>query len=236
MAGARVEDEVDRLYGLPLEEFASARDALARRLRGEGLKEEAAGITALRKPVLAAWVVNRLARSNRKDVRALVSAAAAIRAGRRGADDRFREALDRLAAAARQVLVEAGRKPTDAVVREAVTTLRSAAAADPESLSAGRLTQPVEATGFAAMAGAVVQAPERSLGAPKRESRRQDVARIEKARAALTAAQDEARQLRREAEAAERAARAARAKADDAERRVERVEAAVSAARRSALD
>jgi hypothetical protein len=232
---ASVEEEIDRLYGLPLEEFTSARETLARRLRGEGRKEEAAGVSALRKPVLAAWVVNRLARAERKEVRALIAAAEGIRAGRRGADDRFREGLDRLAAAARQVLAEAGRDPTDAVVREAVTTLRSAAAADHESLAAGRLSQTVEATGFAAMAGAVVRPPQSASAAPKREARRDAGARIEKARAALTAAQDDARVLRREADAAERAARTARAKADDAERRVERAEAAVTAARGRAL-
>ena len=73
--------EAERLYGLPLDEFTTARDERARELRRDGQKEKAAEVAALRKPVVAAWVVNMLARDERADVRELVRAAEAIRTG-----------------------------------------------------------------------------------------------------------------------------------------------------------
>src|SRR4029079_16990871 len=63
-----IDSEIDRLYGLALEEFRKERDALARRLRADGNRDDAASVAELRKPVLAAWVVNRLApRARRGD-------------------------------------------------------------------------------------------------------------------------------------------------------------------------
>ena len=90
MAKERVDGEIDRLYGLPLAEFTPERDALARRLRAEGDTQRAAEVAALKKPVLAAWAVNRLVRAQRKDIDALVAAAAAIRKGKTDADEHFR--------------------------------------------------------------------------------------------------------------------------------------------------
>jgi hypothetical protein len=221
MAKERVDGEIARLYGLPLAEFTPERDALARRLRAEGDKQRAAEVAALKKPVLAAWAVNRLVRTQRKDVDALVAAAAAIRKGKNDADERFRKTLERLTKSARDVLAEPGREPTDAVVREVATTLRSAAAAEPEALAQGLLTQPVEASGFAAMAG-VVLAPRRSARSEaKAAPPRRDAVELSRLRKALSASRDEARRLRREAERAERAAQDAHARADDADRRVE---------------
>ena len=230
MAKERVDGEVARLYGLPLAEFTPERDALARRLRVEGDKQRAAEVAALKKPVLAAWAVNRLVRTRRKDVDALVAAAAAIRKGKNDADERFRETLERLTKSARDVLAETGREPTDAVVREVATTLRSAAAAEPEALAQGLLTQPVEASGFAAMAGAVL-APRRSARSEaKAAPPRPDAAELSRLRKTLSAARDEARGLRREAERAERAAKDAHAKADDADRRAEAAATALAEA------
>jgi hypothetical protein len=223
------EGDVGRLYGLPLDEFTQERDALARRLRSEGRRDDAAAVAALRKPVLAAWVVNRLARDRRADVEALVAAAAAIRAGASGADERFRAAADGLARAARDVLAAAGRRPTDAVLRDVATTLRATAGAHPDVLLEGRLTEPVEATGFEAMAGA---APRRAARpAARRAAERPpapDPGRLEAARKALAAARDEARRLARAADAAEREARGLRTEAEAAALRVDEAEAALA--------
>jgi hypothetical protein len=234
VAPTPIEDAVDRLYGLPLSDFTAERDALSRRLRSEGGRDDAAAVVALRKPVLAAWVVNRLVRDRRADVEALVEAAAAIRAGRPDADERFRATADGLVRAARDVLVSDGRRPTDAVLRDVATTLRAAAAAEPEVLLAGRLTEPVEATGFEAMAGA---RPRRPGAAParrrsQRPTPRPDRARVEEARRAIAGARAEARRLARAADAAEREARSVRSDADAAEQRVAEAEAALAALRR----
>ena len=94
--GPTIESEIDRLYGLPLAEFTKERDALARRLRADNRRDDAATVGELLKPVLVAWVVNQLAREQRTDIKALVDAAAAIRAGKPGADERFRAAAKSL--------------------------------------------------------------------------------------------------------------------------------------------
>jgi hypothetical protein len=233
MAEKALEGEIDRLYGLPLGEFTTERDALARRLRGDGQREQAAGVGALRKPVLSAWVVNRLAREHGDEMRALVDAAEGVRKGKPEAAERFRRAADDLVRAGREVLAAEGRLATDAVVRDVATTLRSAAAAEPQLLTSGRLTEPVEATGFEAMAGAVAPAKRRARSRP-RDDAQADRARLDEARKAVSEARDEARALRREAERAEREAGRARADADAGERRVAEAEDRLARLRRPA--
>ena len=222
-----IETEIDRLYGLSLAEFTKERDALARRLRADNRRDDAATVTELRKPVLAAWIVNQLAREQRTDIKALVDAAAAIRAGKPGAEDRFRAAADDLVRAGRELLAAAGRPATDAVVRDVATTLRAAAAAEPELLLGGRLTEPFEATGFEAMAGAAPRRSAQAGGEPKQPAR-PDRARVQQARKALAAARDEAQTLGRAAHIAEREASRLRADADAADRSVAEAEAALA--------
>ena len=64
-------DAADDLYGLPLDAFVPERDALAKRLRAEGRRDEAAEVKALRKPSVAAWAVNQAVRSQPRAARAL---------------------------------------------------------------------------------------------------------------------------------------------------------------------
>ena len=79
-------DELDALYGLAPEEFVAARDALARRLRKEGRREEAAEVAARRRPSAAAWALNQVARQAPAVVEAALAAGRALRErGRRGA-------------------------------------------------------------------------------------------------------------------------------------------------------
>src|SRR6185503_7823939 len=67
--------EAERLYVLDPEEFVAARDAAVKALRGDGKRAEAAAVAKLRKPSVAAWVVNRLARDE-SDLRAAITAEA----------------------------------------------------------------------------------------------------------------------------------------------------------------
>ena len=214
--------EAERLYGLPLDEFTAARDARARELRRDGQRERAADVAALRKPVVSAWVVNMLARDERADMRELVGAAEGIKAGKEGADAAFREALERLTASGRRLLEAEGRS-ADATLQQVAGTLRAAAASDPEHLSAGTLTQPVESSGFGAMAG-VSPARPRSRAGKAEPAKRVDRRAVERARKALAAAREEARSLERAASAAEREARKARQAADAARVRVAEAE------------
>lgn len=226
MAVAEIDDELDRLYGLPLDEFTRERNALAKRLRSEGRRDDAASVAELRKPVVAAWVVNRLAREREDEVQELIDAADAIRAGAVGGDERLRAAVEELMHAARGVLEDGGRRASDATLRDVATTLRAAPVSEPELLRSGRLTEPVEPTGFEAMAGAAAAEgrPARRRQSPQRPDR----ARVREAREALSAAREEARKLGRAADAAEREARDRRAEADAADSAVAEAEAALA--------
>ncbi|HET8812874.1 MAG TPA: hypothetical protein VFM67_09775 [Gaiella sp.] len=221
--------EAERLYGLPLDEFTAARDARARELRRDGEREKAAEVAALRKPVLAAWLVNMLARDERGDIRELVAAAEGIKAGKEGADAAFRQALERLTDAGRRLLAAEGRS-ADATLQQVAGTLRAAAASDPELLASGTLTQPIEPSGFGAMAGAS-RPHARSRTAKAQAAKRVDRRAVERARKALAEARDEARALERTATSAEREARKARDAVEEARERVAEAESRLADAR-----
>lgn len=221
--------EAERLYGLPLDEFTAARDARARELRRDGEREKAAEVAALRKPVLAAWLVNMLARDERGDIRELVAAAEGIKAGKEGADAAFRQALERLTDAGRRLLAAEGRS-ADATLQQVAGTLRAAAASDPELLASGTLTQPIEPSGFGAMAGAS-RPRARSRTAKAQAAKRVDRRAVERARKALAEARDEARALERTATSAEREARKARDAVEEARERVAEAESRLADAR-----
>src|SRR5206468_7086816 len=120
-AVSAAEEEIGRLYGLPLDEFTRGRDELARRVKQDGDGALAAEIKQLRKPSLPAWVVNQLARQRELDMQRLLNAgerlaSAQAEAIRAQSGDAFLEArrdqqraLEALAARAREILAEAGR-------------------------------------------------------------------------------------------------------------------------------
>ena len=68
-----LEPRIDALYALPLERFTPERDALAKELAADGDRPGADRVKALRKPVVAAWAVNALAREDPEGIRALMS-------------------------------------------------------------------------------------------------------------------------------------------------------------------
>ena len=139
---------VDDLFGLPLEEFVPARDALAKATGGE----EGKAIRALRKPSVAAWCANQAVRSQPKEARelwaagdALLEAHAAIVAGKRAdlraAAARHRAALRPLLAAAVGMLDTRGRAMSAQTLQRVEATLH-AASLEPalrEEAEAGRL-------------------------------------------------------------------------------------------------
>src|ERR671929_31286 len=77
-------DAADDLYGLPLDAFVPERDALAKRLRADNRREDAAAVRALRKPSVAAWAANQVLRSQPSKARELpAGAGGGDRGGRR---------------------------------------------------------------------------------------------------------------------------------------------------------
>jgi hypothetical protein len=175
-----VDEAIDQLYGLPLDRFTPERDALARRLRRDGARAAADRVKRLRKPSVAAWAVNRVARGHEDSVRALLASVDELREAQtqavRGDPARFREAaeahrlaLDRVAAEGLAALQEAG--GASATIADRVRETLQAAAQDPsarDDLAAGRLTHERAPGGLDALglAGAVPVA--REPGAKRR--------------------------------------------------------------------
>src|SRR3954447_22161502 len=117
-----VQDEAERLYGLPLEEFTAERDAAAKALRKAGDRDAAAVLAKLPKPTPGAWAANQVARSEPDVLDEFLSAGAALREAQeaalagdagalREATRAQRAAVDAFMAAA-QPLQPGGRPPS----------------------------------------------------------------------------------------------------------------------------
>ena len=132
--------ELQELYGLPLERFTDERNVLAKALRKEGRRDEAAEVSGLRKPSVAAWAVNQLVRTQRRDVAALFEAGDDLReaqsqllAGHGEADvlrdavEAERAAVDQLTHKARGLLSSEGHELTSATLERVSETLNAAA-------------------------------------------------------------------------------------------------------------
>ncbi len=128
------------LYGVAFERFVAERAALARVRRGEGRREEAKRVVGLRKPSIAAWAVNQLARTQRAALADLFAVGdelsrvhAELLDGRgdpgalRAATVRERDAVNQLTEAAHGLLSEGGHEPSAATLERVSGTLHAAA-------------------------------------------------------------------------------------------------------------
>jgi DNA repair exonuclease SbcCD ATPase subunit len=234
--------EVDRLFGLPLNEFTSARNELARRLKNEGDDGGADEIRAVGKPSISAWTINQLSRREPNAVRDLLRAGEAVRKAQKrllreaGTPDSLRDALakerkaiDSLTDRARSVLETAGRPATEGMLQRIARTLQVAAVENDgrELLRAGRLTVDLEPTGFEAFAG--VELPPRRSGAAHDElsDRRR---RKEEHQQRVSEAQQQLRDLENAAREAESQAKRAAAAAAETQRAAESARSAADAA------
>jgi hypothetical protein len=148
----------DELYALPLPDFVATRTARAAAAKADDGGDLARQIRALPKPNQVAWLANQLTRQRRDQVRALLDLAEQFREATQTSDgDRIRElsrqrqqVLATLVAQAREIASAAGRGFSQDTIRRLEATLR-AAMADPaaaDQLSAGRLTDALQASGF----------------------------------------------------------------------------------------
>jgi hypothetical protein len=230
---ARYEKEVDALFALPLDEFTAARNALAKEARGEGDREAADAIRGLSKPTVSAWALNQVARRERMNVRALVTAGERMLAAQRAVlagkpADRLRKAsedeqkaLNALVSAGERVLAEAER-PASAQVRERMARTLRAAAVDSgarEALERGRLSDDLDPSGFGPFEGTEVKRPvgakrKRQDRAAERDERKREERElreeIQGLRADLQAAEREVAAAERELRQREKAAAKAR--------------------------
>lgn len=208
----------DQLYALPPEEFTAARDAAAKQAKAENDAPRSKELKALRRPSVAAWLVNRLAREQPALLEQLLALGPALaEAQSSGHADQLRtlgrQRRDLVEAVAGAAVSVADRSVAGPVRDEVVTTLE-AALADPSSAAAvrtGRLVRALTYAGFGEvdLSGAVAPAaPTPSAGGDG------------PGRAPRAAEADKAAVRRREAlSAAERAAHDAAGKLDDAAHR-----------------
>ncbi|MET8509089.1 hypothetical protein ABZV60_31320 [Streptomyces sp. NPDC004787] len=226
-----VERITQELYGLRPAEFAAARDAYVAEARRRKEPEAAKALAALRRPVLAAWAANLLARERPEEAERFLALGETLRVAHRMLDgERLREAARKqhqlvaaLARTAADLAAEAGQPVSGAVLAELEQTLHGVLA-HPDvarEWARGRLVKvPEAAVDFTAVAPdeGTVPAPGRT-----REARRT---------AERAAEQEAARQAARRAAHEARAAATARAEAARAE--VRRLEKALADARQEA--
>ena len=228
-----LERELDRLFGLPLAEFITARNELAHQLEKTDDADASAEVRGLPKPSLPAWTINQLSRQERDAVGALLDAGAALRKAQeralrqggaadslRDAAAKERDAIQLLTRRARKLLDGASRPASPAMLERIARTLQ-AAAVDEDGrrlLESGRLIHELEPAGFEALTGMQLapSRPSRSGGDELAERRRERQDRERRKR-----------ELRQHARELERAAR-------DAEREAERAATAAADARNRA--
>jgi hypothetical protein len=220
--------EIDRLYGLPLDEFVRQRDELAKRVRRDGEREAADDVKRLRKPSAGAWALNQAVRRRRQEAEALLAAGERLRAAHEallsgGDPAALREAMQEeralasaLADCAEAIASETGK--SGPALRERVRSTLHAATVDEEAreeLATGRFLREREAVGLGPFGAGAAEAP-----APRRERPARAPKRKRSAAGPDAAAEREeaaARERRERLAEAERAVDEAQAALDDAE-------------------
>jgi hypothetical protein len=201
-------------------------------------------VASLRKPNVAAWTVNQLARRRPEEVRELIRVAKELRRGQREAlagrsSDRLqaamrtqRDTVRSLVDAAREILEESGRSADSGVLTRISTTLRATAAAEgsAKDLVAGRLTEELEESGFGPLLHGLPAAPARkrtpSPAKKRSEERKAKLAelrqRLREAKEALKEKQAAAKRAQRDAERAQTEAAKAEATVAELDRDLKR--------------
>jgi hypothetical protein len=144
----------DELYALSLGDFTPGRDAKAKELKGTDL---APRVKALKKPSLAAWVVNLLVRHESEQVEQVLTVGAALREAQasmsgdelRALTKQRRQLTAAVTTRARALAREHGQKVTEAVAEQVEATL-TASMVDADCAAAvrsGLLVTALSATG-----------------------------------------------------------------------------------------
>ena len=148
---------IRRLYEAPPDGFVAARTAAVDEAKKAGDRETAKRLAALKKPTVAAWVVNLLALRRPELIEELVDLSAALRDAQRGLQGdqlreltaRRRQVVSALVKAARQLAQAA--EPTLKLPLGEVEATLSAALAEPEvaaQVRTGRLIRAASYAGF----------------------------------------------------------------------------------------
>ena len=224
----RGNDEAVDLYALAPEEFTAARD--------EAAKEDKS-LKALRKPSVAAWVVNTLVRREPALLEQLVDLGAALRdatAARQG--DQLRELTEQrhqlVQAVTEQAIGLVDRPITQAVRTEVSQTLEAAMAdqASAEAVQSGQLVRALSYAGFGGvdLEGAVADLPAKNPSPqPKAKAKSDSSKKVQKLEAAALEAQGALDDAVRLAERTAKAYDTAEAETEEAAEHVATAEAQV---------
>ncbi|MEP6813769.1 MAG: hypothetical protein ABI990_12325 [Actinomycetota bacterium] len=239
-----LEQAADELYGADLDEFVKLRTRLAKELRESGNGADADTLANLRKPSVAAWVLNQLARQHRRDIDLLLDAGHRLREAQAGvlsgsekqtfdkARETERDALRRLSGEAEKL------SASRSVINQVVESLRTASISTTgrELLARGRFTEPSRAEGFDIVRELAGNAPPRPRAATKRavaeQAEREARAGLREAKERLRDAEGRERKAAQAADEARAAAEKESAAADGARRLVEEIEKTLAALRR----
>lgn len=231
---SKLDPRIDELYKLPLDEFTTARNTLAKTLSGSDKKD----VASLVKPSVAMWVVNQLYWQDAPTYKALVDASEKLRAAHRAAlngrgvdtrkpDELHRATLEKALVKALAIAQKNGTAVTDSV-RDAV---RRTLAMLPTEEPPGRLTREPPPVGFSLLTGIKPRAIERARekgkpaappppSKPSRAELQQQRLEAKRRKAAEAQARKEEEKARKEKEKRERAIRKAEQALRDAERRL----------------
>lgn len=248
----RLDVVAGELYRTRPQEFTAARTAAVAAARAGGDRVLARALAGLRRPSVAAWVVNRLVRERTPLVEQVVRLGESLRSAQAGLQgDALRELTKQrrqlvaaVTAEAAALAAEEGQRLGDAVTRQVEETLH-AAITDPaaaEAVLGGRLTEPLTSTGVESLsADRSTPAPDgRPCGTAERPALSvvRDVGSTRRdAEARVTAAEKALRKARKAQEKSVKAHARAQAlvlqleaEADELRRRLAEVETAAEAA------
>lgn len=230
--GMDFDEAAGELYGVLAGDFISTRNELAKRLKADGDALGSARLKALRKPTVAAWVANLLAREKPDELDDLLALGDELREATADLDgERLRELTPRrhqqtdvLTKAAQKLAGDARVKVSADVAQKLRETL-DAALIDPaagEAVREGRLSSALRHVGF----GVVDESGDPSNMMPLTDERRR---RAEERRAARTSpAEKAAAGVDADAEAKEREREEAE-RQEEERREAERAEAQAEA-------
>ncbi|MEU7072333.1 hypothetical protein AB0B30_34860 [Streptomyces narbonensis] len=247
-----VEKITEELYGLKPSDFVAARDGYVAEAREAKETTAATAIAALRRPTLAAWAANLLARRRPEETRQFLTLGETLREAHRTLDaEQLRVAsrqqhqlITALAHTAADLSREAGQSLSDTVLHEIEQSLHGVLA-DPdvaEQWSRGRLVKaPEAAVGFAAVTPETPPArpaPAEQKATPKKKPGRETarLRRLERARATAEEADAELGRRERELGEARDAQQAATEAAEQAAARLDRLEHELQTVRQTATE
>jgi hypothetical protein len=237
-----LESALDELFATPLDMFTSKRNMLTKQLKGSA----AAAVKAVKKPNLAAWATNEVARKHPDEVAQLFSVTDKLRRAQRrvlsggkanelrAATDERNKTVNRLGKLAEKILRDSGHGASAATL-QGVADSFMAVASDPEGaelLRRGRLQRELEPSTVIDVGGGLTLVEDHEEATDRRSSSRGEASKllearrivselrgsVKEARGAFKEADRSAERLLRDAEEVERKAKAAGEEAEFARR------------------